>query len=793
MNLVIAALDRKLLRDLWRLKGQVLAIAFVIASGIALLVMSLSTYEALQLTTDTYYERYRFAHVFGTVKRAPLQLEDRIKALPGVQNTQLRIAKEAVLDVAGFPEPLMGRLVSLPEGRQPTLNQLVLRRGRLVEPSRPNEAVINESFARAHALNPGDTIEAIINQKKRRLRIVGTAQSPEFIYVISPFALIPDKKRYGILWMGREALEAAYDYEGAFNDLSLTVLRGTDTRQTIQALDALLAPFGSVGAIDRSDHLSNWFVQNELKQNQTSARILPSIFVIVSALLTQAALTRLIATERNEIGLMKAFGYTDAEVGWHYVKFVLAINALGILLGWALGAQLGRFSTQNYAEVMNFPLLIYRPGPAAFLIGAALNLLVALLATARAVRAAARLAPVVAMQPPSPPQFRGEGTFLSRLGALADEPSRIILRQIERWPFRAAATVFGLAGALAMMILSLQFVDAVDEIERSHFSELQREDLALGFSEPKSTVVLGEIARLPGVMAVEPMRIVPADFVAGHIRHRGAIQGISRDSQMTRVFDVHRGHLRVPPGGVVLAARLAEKLQLRPGDEFELRLLEGRRPLIKASVSQVFDSYIGMFAYMDIVALNRAMKERPVTEYVNALIDESLQEELLVRLKNLPAVSTVALKSIAVTNFKETVAATLMIFIGFFSVFSFALGFGVTYNAQRIALSERGRELATLRVLGFSRRDVLYILLGETVLLVCLALPLGCWLGWALTAAFVNASGFQTELMRIPLAIAPSTYGISVLVLLVACAISGIAMKRRVDELDLVAVLKTRE
>ena len=790
---MIKALDRKLLRDLWRLKGQALSIALVIASGIALLVMSLSTHEALRVTADAYYDRYRFGHVFATVKRAPLHLEERIKALNGVQSVQLRISMQAILDLNTFSEPLMGRLVSIPEGRQPALNRLVMRSGRLVEPGHLDEVVINASFADAHNLKPGDAIKAIINDNKRELRIVGTAMSPEFIYVLSPFALVPDKKRYGILWMGRKALEAAYDFDGAFNDLSLTVLRGTDTRQTVQALDTLLAPYGSIGAIDRKDHLSYWFVENELKQNQAAARILPTIFLLVAAFLTNTVLTRLITTERSDIGLMKAFGYRNAQIGWHYAKLVMAITALGIALGWGLGALLGRISTDGYADTLNFPFLIYRPGPASFVIGATVSLAVGLLATARAVRGAARLPPVVAMRPPAPPTFRRRAEGPGRLAALLDEPTRIIFRQLVRWPRRAAVTILGFAGAVALMILSLMFNDAVNEMARSHFGELQREDLALGFSDPKSSIILNDIERLPGVMSVEPMRIVSADLVSEHRKHRGAVQGIAADAQLTKIYDVRRGVLPAPTEGLIINRKLAEKLQVGIGDDISVQVLEGRRPTIHLVVAEIYDAYIGMLAYMNLNTLNRRLGDRPVAAYVNALIDETKQAELLTELKNLPAVSTIALKSVAMSSFHDTVAQTLMIFIAFFSAFSFALGFGVTYNAQRIALSERGRELATLRVLGFSRGDTLYILLGESMLLVSIALPIGCILGWGLAALFVNASGFQTELMRLPLVIQPSTYGLAVVVLLAASAVSGLVIKRSVDHLDMIAVLKTRE
>ncbi len=788
-----SALDKKLLRDLLRLKGQVLSIALVIASGIALLVMSLSTLTALSTTSEAYYDRYRFGHVFATVKRAPAHLQKRIDNLDGVQSSHLRITKHAILEIDGFVEPLLGRLVSIPEGSQPSLNRLVLRSGRLVELGRPDEVVINHSFAEAHDLRPGDTLQAIVNQNKRTLEIVGTAQSPEFIYVIAPFALMPDKKRYGILWMGQEALEAAFDYDGAFNDLTLTVLRGTDTRSTIQALDQILAPFGGTGAIDRTDHISSWFVDNELKQNRTSSRILPTIFILVAAFLTNTVLTRLISTERSEIGLMKAFGYSNFEVGWHYAKFVLAITGLGIVLGWGMGAWLGRFSTASYATNLNFPFLIYRPGPSAFVIGALISIAIGLLATARAVRSAATLAPSVAMSPPAPPSFRVGPRIWQRINAAVDEPTRIVLRQISRWPGRAAVTTLGFAGAIAMMVLSLYFTDAVDEIAYTHFNEVQREDVALGFTEVRETSVIHDVGRLPGVLFAEPLRIVSADLLADHLKHRGTIHGVANGARLNRIYDVERGALPVPDEGVVLTRKLAEKLGLGVGDQISVNVLEGSRPQLGTRVVDVYDSHIGMFAYMNLDTLNTLLGDRPVTQYVTARIDSRREVELLDRLRNLPAVSTVALKSVALENFYSAIGETLMIMVGFFSAFSFALGFGVSYNAQRIALSERGRELATLRVLGFKRFDALYILLAETTLLLCLALPLGCVLGWAIVALFVNAPGFQTELMRLPLLIDPSTYGMAMIALLGASAASGLAMKLWIDRLDLIAVLKTRE
>jgi putative ABC transport system permease protein len=379
-------LDRKLLRDLWRLRGQVLAIGMVIASGVGVLVMSLTAIEALQETADAYYERYRFAQVFARVERAPQYLADRLALIEGVQSVETRVVRNAVLDVAGFEEPVIGQLVSVPEDGEPRLNRLAIRQGRYPRLGAPDEVVLSEPFAEAHALGIGDPLRAVINGRWRELHVVGIALSPEYVYTIGPGALMPDDRRFGVLWLGHEALQSAFNLDGAFNDVSLGLLRGADPEYVVDRVDSLLARYGSIGAYARADQLSNWFLMNEITQLKTLARILPTVFLAVAAFLTNMVLARLVAVERSEIGLLKAFGYSNAAIAWHYVKLVLVISAVGIGIGWFAGYWLGLYNTTMYAEFYRFPFLLYRPGPVAFVIAAAASLV----AAARSAPCAAR-------------------------------------------------------------------------------------------------------------------------------------------------------------------------------------------------------------------------------------------------------------------------------------------------------------------------------------------------------------------------------------------------------------------
>jgi len=786
----VTAPNRKLLRDLWRLRGQVLAVSMVIGSGVAVLVMSLGSLEALRDTADAYYERYRFAHVFASLRRAPERLVPRIQAIPGVQAVETRVSRLAVLEVEGFGEPVMGRLVSIPERGEPVLNRLALRAGRWVAAERPDEVVIGEAFAEAHGLAPGDRLRAVVNGKRRTLEIVGVALSPEFVYSIGPGALMPDDQRFGVLWMGRQALSGAYDLEGAFDDVSVSLLRGTPPSTVIAQLDALLAPYGGLGAYDREDQLSNFFLMNEIDQLANLARILPAIFLSVAAFLTHMVLGRLIAIERSEIGLFKAFGYSNLAVGWLYTKLVLVIATLGIALGWGLGFWFGEVTTGIYAEFYRFPFFFFRPSPSVFVVSAGVSLGAALLGTLRGVGGVVRLPPAEAMQPPAPALYRKAG-IASVLESRFDQPTRMIFRQIVRWPMRSFVTTFGIAMAVGLLVTSLQWQDAIQQLVQVFFYEAQHQDVTVALTEAQSSEAVRELERLPGVLAAEPTRLVPARLRAGPRSQREAIQGVPAGAELVPIYDAAGFSVEPPADGLLLSTKLAQLLAVGRGDPVQVEVLEGRRPTVELPVVATFETYIGTPAYMRLDALNRLMRERPAANAAALLVDPRKERELFRALQRLPEVSAVMLRRAALDKFHETMAETMLIFVSFFAAFAAMLAFGVAYNSTRIALSERARELATLRVLGLSRLEISYILLGELGLLVLAGLPIGCAVGAGIAA--ILAHSFETDLYRVPLVIERSTFGFAMLVTLTATLVSGAIVRARLDRLDLIGVLKTRE
>ncbi|HEY0682240.1 MAG TPA: FtsX-like permease family protein [Steroidobacter sp.] len=789
--MVTSALNKKLWRDLWRMRGQVLAIGLIMASGIGVLVMGLSTVEALDETARAYYERYRFAHVFARVKRAPTRLLADIAALPGVQTVEGRVVEGAILDIEGFNEPVVGQLVSLPSLTTSRLNLLMLRSGRMPAANSDDEVLISEPFARAQSLYAGDTIKAVLNGTWRELRVVGTALSPEFVYAIGPGALMPDDRRFGVLWLPELALQAAFDLEGAFNDVSVSLLRGARTQDVIEAMDRILDRYGGIGAYERADQLSNWFLMNEIKQLRTLSRILPTVFLLVAAFLTNMVLARLIALERSEIGLLKAFGYTRGQIAWQYTKFVLAIGAFGVVLGWVAGYWLGWYETNLYGEFYHFPFLLYRPAPTAFVIAALIGFGAALLGALRTVYSAASLPPAESMRPPAPPMFRQLGIARYAFAQRLEQLTRIIIRQVWRWPVRTLTTCGGIAMAVAVLITSFQWLDAIDHMVDVYFRQAQSQDVTMIFAEPRSIEVAHDVARLPGVRVVEPMRVVPAKLRYGWREQRESLQALPMQQRLYRVYDSNGKALTLPPQGLMISSMLAEMLQVEIGDRVTVEILEGRREVLQIPVAGTFETYIGSPAYIEERALARLLRESQTVSAMHLRVDSLQLPALLAELKTLPRLSAVSLRAANIQMFDETMARTLMIFVSFFIVFSGALSVGVTYNAARIALSERGREFATLRVLGFTRAEISYLLLGEIALLAALALPLGCFIGRMLARLIV--AGFKTELYRVPFVLDGSSYAWAMIITIASAALSAVLVRRRLDRLDLIAVLKTRE
>lgn len=784
-------LDRKILRDLKRLWSQALAIALVTAVGTAGFVMSLGTIDSLEQTQAVYYERYRFADVFASVRRAPESLADKLAAISGVKQVSTRITHNVVLDIEGMSEPVNGLLSSLPEAGG--LNQIHLRRGRVALPGSTQEVVLTEAFANARGLTLGSSFWATLKGQKRQLTVVGIALSPEYVFFGVPGAMVPDDERFGVLWMDRKALAAAFDLEGAFNDAVLSLMPRADEAEVISQVDALLDPYGGVGAYGRGDHISHATLSGEIAQLRASIYLAAPIFIGVVAFLLHMLMMRHVETERQQIGTLKAFGYSNAAIAWHYFKFVLAIVVAGVLIGLIVGARAGQAVTELYAAHYRFPFLEYVLTPNAFMQATAVPLAAALVGAMGSLRDVIKLPPAVAMRAPPPPVYRR--TLIERLGLHLpmDQPTRMILRHIVRWPLRSMLSALGIAAATAILVAPLGVLDSAVYMIDTHFFRAERQHMTVAFAQTRPHKAIYDMEHYPGVLQVEPFRVTPAKIRYGLRSRRVTLVAREGLGELSRPLDRELQPMAIPTQGVVISSAMAQWLGVGRGDRVAIELLETHQAALDMPVTAVAESYVGLTFFMVFIdrnLLNHLMKESDVITGTHLRLDSTELEPLYDHLKNTPAITGVVSHAASLAAMRRIMAQNLRMTLVNIVVAAIII-FGVVYNSARISLAERARELASMRLLGYSRFDVSYILLGELGILTLAAIPVGCSLGYGF--AHMLTEGTANEMFRLPLHIESASFGYAALVVLMTVVLTAMVVTRKIFQLDIVSILKTRE
>ena len=784
-------LNLKLLRDVGHMKGQMFAVGIVMACGLAMMIMARSLIFSLESTRDAYYERNRFADVFSNLKRAPNSLRSRLAEIPGVAAAETRVVGGMTLDLPGLAEPADGTILSLPEDRPQQLNLLYLRRGRLPEVGSHNEVVAGEAFALAHGFVPGNTVQATIYGARQTLKIVGIALSPEYVFEARAGETLPDNRRFGVFWMNERELANAFDLDGAFNNVLLDVAPGGDRVSVIKELDRLLAPYGGLVAYDRRDHPSALRLNDEIGVLRALAVVFPVVFLSIAAFMSSAVLTRLIRLQREQIAQLKALGYSSREIGMHYAKFALVIVMIGTVIGGIAGMWLGTGVVSVYHRFFRFPSLTFHPNYSAIGIALIVSSSSALVGVLGAVGQAMRLPPAEAMRPEPPADFHE--SFAERIGLakLVSPAFRMALRNLERKPWQAVFTTLGLALATGIPIVPGAMRDGINHLLGFQWDQAQRQNVTVHFIEPGSASALTDLLHLPGVMIAEPFRSAPARLRFGHRSRRLGVSGLPLNATLNRVLDANGTPLALPPDGLLVSAKLAEILGAKVGDRISLEIQEGRRPTVEATIEGLITDYTGIIAVMEIDALHRLLREGGSISGAHLAVDAALWPRFLDEVKEAPRIGSLGIKEASRASFRKTTAESIGLIQTLYFSFATVVAFGVVYNSARIALSERSRDLATLRVIGFTHREVASVLVGELALLTLIAIPIGLAIGSGLAYGIVTAA--STETVRLPLVLTSRSYSTAVLILLLSSAASFAVVSLRLHKLDLLGVLKAHE
>jgi putative ABC transport system permease protein len=786
----VKALDRKLLRDLWRLRSQVLTIALVVASGVGGYIGSLSAHASLTRLRDDYYESGRFAHVFAPVRRAPRALAERLRDQPGVVDLDMSIVASTTITIPGNTDLMTGQIVSLPATQDTGMNRVVLKRGRWVEPTDEHGVLVSEGFAAARGLSPGDELELLMNGRYQHVRITGVALSPAYIFAAAQGGFADDT-RFGVLWMPEATLAAAYDLRGAFNLLSVRLAESVNVDEVIATLDRVLEPYGAGGAYARKDQLSHKVLTQEIEEQRVFGTVLPAVFLAVAVFLLHVLISRHIATERTQLAALKAMGYGGASIGRHYYLFTSVTVLAGVALGIFIGYLFGDWMTGLYARVFRFPQVQFWMLPWVVSSAALLAVLAGMAATSSAVRAVMRLPAAEAMRPPSPARFRR--TLLERLGLghLLSTPVRMMVRELERRPIRSGLTITGIACSVAIVIAGTWWGDAFDNLVDTELFRRDRADVLLALSEPAAIGALAEIRRMPGVLMAEGSRTVAVRLRHDGHEYRTALLGLDADAQLHRVLDSQHRPIPLQPNSLVLTDRLARRLQVRPGDSIDVEPLEGTRRPHRMTVAAESGDLMGMYGYLTRRDAARLLGEGDTFNVARVRLDATLDAEFFASVRETPRIAAAGDKRRMVAHFRATSQHNLLMFAAILSTFAACIAIGVVYNSARITLAEQSWELATLRVMGFTRAEVSGNLLGQLAAQLAIALPIGWWLGHALAALILNL--IRSEEFRIPLVVGTGTYTLASLVMLGSGLLTALIVRRRIDQLDLIGVLKTRD
>ena len=789
--MLIRALQRKLLRDLWRLKGQIATIALVLASGMTSFIMLRGTSDRLASARDTYYDRYRFAHIFATLESAPEVVARQIEALPGVASLETRIGEDVMLPIEGMQQPAAARLLSLPTGREPATNALHLVHGRLPERARADEVVVLASFAEAHGLRPGHELPAVINGRLRQLRVVGIALSPEYVFAVRLGAIAEDPRRYAVLWMERSAVGTALQLEGAFNEVSLRLQAGASEAEVLTRLDRILKPYGGNGAYSRRDQTSNRVLTGELGTLAGLANMIPIVFLGVAAFLVRLVLGRLISLQRAEIAALKAIGYSDREIGYHYLGLVAIILVPSAVLGLVGGQWLGAIVLDLYAAVFRFPDLEFHVTAPLVAWGLFAGVLGAGGGALLAVRAAVKLPPAEAMRPPTPARYRRGALERLGLAALAGPHGMMVFRETFRRPLRTFMSALGIGGAISLLILGRFGWDSMMSYFEGTFFREQRHDISVTFTIPVPPRVIGELARMPGVITAEPLRAVPVRARHQHRERDTVLMGLSGEATLRRLVEQGGREVPLPEDGVLVTKKLGQLLGLATGDRFELEIKEGERPMVRPVVVGFVDEAAGLFIYARLGRVASLEGDLGAVSAALLRIDSSQSAVIQRRLLESPRVIDVSDLRADMQRHMDQHAAMFDVWTFISVLLASSVIFGVVYNNARIALTARSRDLASLRVLGFSRREISLVLIGSLAVEVVLAIPIGLLLGYAWAQQF--ASSFDQETFRLVAVVAPRTYLLATVITVLSAAASALWVRRDLDRLDLIGVLKTRE
>ena len=668
-------------------------------------------------------------------------------------------------------------------------------RGTGFSDDRDEEVILSEGFAAKHDLQPGDRISVVLNRKRQSYLIVGTAISPEYVYLVRGQGdLVPDPEHFGILYIKEQYAREVLDFQDATNEIvgRLVPDAGVDVETLLNRMDRILEPFGVMNTTPRSRQASHRVLSDEINGGRISSTTVPLVFLGAAALVLNILMSRLAERQRTIIGTLKALGYTDREVLGHYVSFGFVVGIVGGLAGIGVGIWLASSMVAMYQDFFQFPRFVYQFYYDLFAWGMLISIVFAILGTLRGVWAVLGLQPASAMR--AKPPEKGGAIFLERWPALWNRfgfCTHIALRNLMRNRIRTITGVGSTALATAMILMSLSMSDGLWFLMDYQFDKVSHSDLEIGLRDERGWPALQEVRALPGVDYAEPVFGLVCDLQHGRHCRRMAITGLSAEHRLTTPAQRDGTPIQIPRTGLVLSRKLAQILDARVGDHLQVKPVRGRRQVHSVRVASIVDTFVGLSCYADLAYLSSLVGESLAINSVQATIDPSRQHELFAAIKKLPNAQGLSVLADQRANMQDTFVKSMGASMGVLILFAGMLAFGSLLNNALVELSDQLRDMATFRVLGYHPREVAGIFFRQNLLVFVSGVAVAIPLGYGFVVAIIRA--YDTELYRLPVVFEPRSVVTAVLTVSVFVGLAQLVVYRQIRRLDWLEGIKIKE
>lgn len=753
----------KLIRDLWQRRLTLFVLILIIAIGIGSYIGMAGVYQDLDSACKEYFHAYRLADFTLDLKRAPETVLTTLKDLPNLQRLNPRIRTAVMVNLprgyySGLVKPIPGVALSLPVPQKPIINDVYLYTGRWFSSPTAAEVILDQQFAKAKQLKAGDRITVRLTDKEHELLVIGTAFSPEYVLLMPPGGVVaPEPGGYAVMYLPYRMLQQSSGLTDSFNQL-LGIAKdnsATALQNTMRVLGDKLTMYGVLLETGFADQPAIKVLLDELQHVQKISKFFPTLFLLIAILILNITLSRLVTEQRSVIGTLKSLGYTNVAIFWHYLFYSVIIGLIGGVVGIGVGIGLQELMLIMYRLYFQIPGLDLHLYPMIFLLGVAVSTGSAILGSISGAHRATHLSPAEAMRPPMPE--RTGKIFLEHFSDFWQHCSfqrKMIFRTIFRNRFRSLVTIIAAVLAMGLVFSSLSFLDAIDKIIRFSFDETQKQDITITLRDPLGKDILRTITVLPGVRTLDTQLQVPAEIRYGSHSKRLEIIGLPRNNTLFVPIDLNGRPITIIGSGLVITENLAKTMQLKVGDRIYLKPLLGERKLVNTEIAGIVTSYVGLAAYANQEWLSRLLGNSWLANSILIkLLPHASRQVFVTAASKFAPMINITDKAESKKLLMKTIDQFMLFAMLFMIFFAAVIAIGAIINTALISLDERERDVACLRVLGFTNFQVARIFFGESWALNLLGLFFGMFFGVLL--AYLLSLMHTTEVMQIPTVIRP--------------------------------------